>query len=138
MKHILLLVIAFIMLSGCGIIGLMSPTERFQGTDQLFISQSNEGIYDLIAEVGKEMGMGVSELNRALRRISLSSKASSAGALLVGSVNSSTLTVKVGEDGKTLEISTMVIGNFGTGNQDAANKLTEEFKRRLLENIGQK
>lgn len=137
MKHILLLVIATIMLSGCGIIGLMSPTERFQGTDQLSISQSNERIYDLIAEVGKEMEMGVSELNPTLRRISLSSKASGAGTLLVGSVNSSTLTVKVGEDGKTLEISTMVLGNFGTGNQEAATKLTEEFKTKLLEKLKQ-
>lgn len=82
--------------------------------------------------------MGVSELNRSLRRISLSSDSSGAGMILVGSMNSSTLSIQVSEDGKLLEILTAVLGNFGTGNQDAANKLTEELKRKLLERVAQK
>ncbi len=57
---------------------------------------------------------------------------------LVGSMNSSTLSIQVFEDGKMLEILTTVLGNFGTGNQDAANKLPEELKRKLLERVAQK
>jgi hypothetical protein len=135
MNRILLSLLTVVILSGCGIIGVLSPTERFQGTDRLSIERSNDKIYDLIAEVGKDMGMGVSELNRPLGRISLTSSGSGAGTILVGSINSSTLTVHIAEDRKILEISTMVLGNFGTGNQEAATKLTEEFKGRLLEKL---
>lgn len=53
-------------------------------------------------------------------------------------MNSSTLSVQVSEDGKTLEVLTTVFGNFGTGNQEAVTKLTEEFKKRLMETVGQK
>lgn len=133
-----LLLLNALLFSGCSIIGVLSPQERFQGTNTFSLPRSDERIFDLIAEVGKDMGMGVSELNHSLRRISLSSGSSGAGMILVGSMNSSTLSVQVSEDGKMLEILTMVLGNFGTGNQEAATKLTEEFKTRLLEKFGQK
>ncbi|NKE72971.1 hypothetical protein [Candidatus Manganitrophus noduliformans] len=127
-----------LLFAGCSIIGVLSPQERFQGTNTFSLPRSDERIFDLIAEIGKDMGMGVSELNHSLRRISLSSGSSGAGMILVGSMNSSTLSIQVSEDGKTLEIMTMVLGNFGTGNQEAATKLTEEFKTRLIKKVEQK
>lgn len=51
---------------------------------------------------------------------------------LIGKTSTSSLTFTLQEDGKTLDIDVMVLGNFGTGDQKAANKIINEFKEKLL------
>lgn len=56
---------------------------------------------------------------------------------LIGKMNNSTLTIKVDKDGKTLDINVYLFGNLGSGGQEAANKILEEFKSRLSNRLAQ-
>lgn len=124
-------------LSGCGGLGMLSKNERFTGTDTLAIASPRSDILDVIAAVGKEMGMSVTSLDKKKGAIGLERGISGAGLLLIGSMSSAQLGVEVKDAGKTLDISTMTMGNFGAGGQDATTKLIEEFKARLAKNLGQ-
>ena len=130
-----LLVFLAVLISGCAV-GHFSETQSFGGTDSFAIVSPRGDILDVIADVGKEMGMSVSSLDKKRGTIGLSAQGSKMG-LFIAAGSSSMLTIEVTDAGKTLQISSTVVGNFGTGSQDASTKLTEEFKNRLAKKLGQ-
>lgn len=130
-----LLVFLAVLISGCAV-GHFSETQSFGGTDSFAIVSPRGDILDVIADVGKEMGMSVSSLDKKRGTIGLSAQGSKMR-LLMAAVSSSMLAIEVTDAGKTLQISSTVVGNFGTGSQDASMKLTEEFKNRLAKKLGQ-
>lgn len=137
MRKVLLagVLLGALVLSGCPV-GLLSKQESFIGADSFAIASPRSDILDVIAAVGKEMGMSVSRLDKKQGAISLQSASSSVG-ILVGSMNSARLTIVVKDAGKTLDISTQTFGNFGSGGQDSSTKLIEEFKTQLAKKLDQ-
>ena len=94
---------------------------------------------DIITDVGKSMGFRVSQLNKGNEImptiITLSSQSSMMGTMFVGSVSGSSLTITIQEGGKKLDISVSTYGNFGSGGQEAATKIMDDFKSRLLQRL---
>lgn len=123
---------------GCAEIGLMgSKTQTFNGKDSITLQTPRSDILDIVAEVGKSLGYNVSGLDRESGTISLSSSASLFTGVMIGKINRSTLHISSLEGGKKLGILVMLVGNFGTGGQEAATRLVEDFKAELLKKIGQ-
>lgn len=131
----LCLVFLTVLISGCAV-GHFSETQSFGGTDSFAIVQPRGDILDVIADVGKEMGMSVSSFDKKRGIIGLSGQGSKLG-IFIASGSRSTLTIEVTDAGKTLQIASLVVGNFGTGSQDASTQFTEEFKNRLAKKLGQ-
>lgn len=138
MRKILLagVLLGAFVLSGC-MVGLLSKQESFNGTDSFAIASPRSDILDVIAAVAKEMGMSVSSLDKKQGYISFQRAGSATVGMLTGSMNSARLTIVVKDAGKTLDISTMTTGNFGTGGQDTSTKLIEEFKAQLAKKLDQ-
>lgn len=127
-----------LILVGCGTIGMMaSETQTFNGKDSITLQTPKSDIIDVIADVGKSLGYNVSGLNRETGTISLSSSVSLFTGVMIGKINQSTLTIASEEGGKKLGIHVHLMGNFGTGGQEAATRLVEDFRAKLLEKIGQ-
>ncbi|MDE2179459.1 MAG: hypothetical protein KGJ40_01230 [candidate division NC10 bacterium] len=125
-------------LAGCGEIGMMaSETQSFHGKDSITLQIPRSDILDVIAEVGKSLGYNVSSLDREAGTISLSSGASLFTGVMIGKINNSTLQISSIEGGKKLGINVSLMGNFGTGDQEAATNLVGDFKAKLLQKIGQ-
>ena len=127
-----------LMLVGCAEIGFIgSKDQSFSGKDSMLLQVSRPDILDIIAEVGKSMGYSVSALDKGANTISLSSGSSVFTMVLIGKMSQATLTISSKNNGKRLDIDVFVMGNFGTGGQEAAMKLVNDFKAKLLERIGQ-
>ena len=125
-----------LVLVGCGGVGLLgSKTQRFTGKDSILLQVSRPDILDIVAEVGKSMGYNVSALDREAKTISLSSSSSVFSTVLIGKMSQATLTISSKDNGKRLNIDVFVTGNFGTGGQEAAMKIIDDFKTKLLERI---
>ena len=127
-----------LMLIGCAEIGFLGSKEQtFTGKDQLFLPVPRPDILDIIADVGKSMGYSVSALDKKANIISLSYQSSMFTAVMIGKLTQSTLTVSSKDNGKRLDIDIFLTGNFGTGGQEEATKIVNNFKEKLLEKIGQ-
>jgi hypothetical protein len=121
-------------LTGCTWIGLMrSEDQSFTGKDSLSLQASRPDILDLIAEVGTSMGYRV--LDKEANIIRLSSSSSLFKTDLLGKMSEATLRISANNDGTKLDIDVFVSGNFGTGSQEAATQLVNDFKARLLEAV---
>ena len=55
--------------------------------------------------------------------------------VLIGKMSQATLRISSKDNGKRLDIDVFVTGNFGTGGQEAAMKIIDDFKTKLLERI---
>ena len=139
MKKSFLLLLTCVLLVGCMEAGMLSQTQTFNGSDSLTLEAPKEKILDIITEVGKSMGFRVSQLNKGNdimpTIITLSSESSMMGTLLIGSMSGSSLTVTIQEGGKKLDISVSAYGNFGSGGQEAATKIMDDFKLRLAQRL---
>lgn len=129
--------VVIVSLVGCSSVGLLSKSEQFNGTDSFEIESPKNDILEIIAAVGEDMGMSVAALNKNSKSVTLNSSSSTA-AMLVGSINRSSLGVMVMNDGKTLNIGYSTYGNWGSGGRTASTKLVEEFKSKLAIKLGQK
>lgn len=139
MNKMAVIVFALLLTVGCGSIGMMaSDTKNFTGRDILTLKTTRPDILELISETGKSLGYSVSGFDREFKRVSLSSGSSFFTTVMIGKVNRSTLTISVEEDGQKLGITVTVWGNFGAAGQEAATQLIDDFKKRLLEKIGEK
>jgi|GEM_PF-3004105 len=126
-----------LMLVGCAEIELFgSKIQTFRGKDSMLLPVSRPDILDIVAEVGKSMGYSVSALDREANTISLSSSSSMLSTALIGKTSQAMLTISSKDNGKRLDINVIVTGNFGTGGQEAAMKIIDDFKTKLLERIG--
>lgn len=127
-----------VMLVGCAEIGLFgSRQQSFTGKDSLLLQNPRSDILDVIAEVGKSMGYSVSALDKEANTVSLSSSSSMFTTFLIGKMSRTTFQISSKDRGKKLDIEVFVVGNFGTGGQEAAMKLINDFKAKLLEKIKQ-
>ena len=136
-----LLLTAVLWIAGCMEAGMISQTQTFNGRDSLTLETPKENILDIITEVGKSMGFRVSQLSKGDNvmppMITLSSQSSMMGTMLIGSMSGSDLTVMIQEGGKKIDISISAYGNFGSGGQEAATKIMDDFKSRLLQRLTQ-
>ncbi len=124
------------MLVGCAEIGIFgSKNQSFSGTDSIVLDQPKVDILDVIADVGKSMKFDVSAIDKNAGQITLSAGASFGTTMLIGKMQQSSLTVTIADGGKKLGITVFVMGNFGTGDQEAADKLVADFKARLAERL---
>lgn len=138
MTNIVIGICISLILVGCAEIGLMgSKTQNFTGSDSITLQAPRPDILDVVAEVGKSLGYNVSGLDREAGTIYLSSSSSLFTGVMIGKINNSTLYISSLEGGKKLGIRVMLGGNFGTGGQEAATRLVEDFKAGLLKKIGQ-
>ena len=127
-----------LMLVGCGgELRLGGKHQSFTGKESILLEDSRADILDIIAEVGKSLGYSVSALDKRANIISLSYSSSRLALHLMGKMSSAKLTISLKNNGKRLDLDVTVFGNFGTGGQEAAMKLVNDFKAKLLENIGQ-
>jgi len=138
MKKVLLagVLISALISSGC-MVGMLSKMESFSGNDLFSIEASRSDILDVIAVVGKEMGMSVTSLDKKQGMIELTSTAQGGAGMFVGSMNDANLSVLVKDAGKTLDVSTRIMANLGRGGQDGYTKLIENFRIRLEKKLGQ-
>lgn len=118
-------------LSGCSEAMLFSKYETFNGTDAMEIASPRSDILNVIAEVGKSLGYAVSSLDKNNRTIALSSQSSMLTTMAIGKVSGATITAQVQKAGRRLDLDVQVTGNFGSGGQDKADKLLENFKQAL-------
>lgn len=124
--------------TGCGSVGMMiSKTETFRGNDSLVLSTPKPDILDVVARVGKSIGYSVSSLDKEAGTVGLAFKTSLFTGVMIGKITHATLTIISVDNGTKLNIRVMLMGNFGTGGQDAAIQLINDFKAKLLEKIRQ-
>ena len=135
MSNIVIGICISLILVGCAGIGIISKMQTFTGRDSITLQAPRPDILDVVAEVGKSLGYDVSGLDREAGTISLSSKSSMFTGVMIGKTNFSTLTISSEEGGKKLGIRVVLGGNFGTGGQEAATRLVEDFKAELLKKI---
>ena len=138
MSNIIMGIYISLTLAGCGSIGMMaSETQTFTGKDSITLQIPRSDILEVIAEVGKSNGYNVSGLDIEAGTIVLSSSASLFTGVMIGKINQSTLCISSLEAEKKLGIDVWLMGNFGTGGQEAATNLVGDFKAKLLQKIGQ-
>ena len=124
-------------LSGCSSIGMFSKTERFNGRESFEIATPRGDMLDVIASVGKDMGLNVGGIDKVSNNITLSSQSSTA-AIYVGSMNYGSITASIKNKGKIIDVTYSTNGNFGNGGKEASTKLLEEFKAKLENRLGEK
>lgn len=139
MKFTFVFFATLIFLGGCGAqIALLNPPQTFGGTDSMVLNTRRTDILEVIASVGKSMNYTVSALDKNAGYIGLSADYSRAGMLFTGKQNQSNLMISIKEGGKRLDISVSVIGNFGSGGQEAATEIVDNFKSKLKEQLARK
>ncbi|OGS01384.1 MAG: hypothetical protein A3G41_06135 [Elusimicrobia bacterium RIFCSPLOWO2_12_FULL_59_9] len=135
-KQGVVLILLISSLSGCGTYVMMgSKTQSYQGRYTLDLPRPRADIMDRIAKAGESMGYRISGMDEANRSIKLASETSFGTTYLIGKMNRSTLTIKVGEEGKLLDIDIYLFGNLGSGRKEAADELFEKFKSQLLKRL---
>lgn len=137
-RNILPFATLMLALTGCMELSLASKEKSFQGHDSMAIVPPRADILDLVADVGKAMKYDVSGLDRSTGAISLSSGIKTIEFIGIGKATSSQLDISTQEEGKKLDIRLMLIGNFGTGGQEAADKIITTFKSKLNERLSKR
>jgi len=133
-----LAIITSLVLFSCAEIGLFgSKTQTFTTRESLELKPPRPDILDVAAEVGKSMGYDISSSDKRAGTIGLSSSTSFLTEVLIGKINQSDLTIMLGNNGASLDINIMVMGNFGAGGQEAAMTILNDFITRLSQKIGQ-
>lgn len=137
MNFVVMLLI--VVLSGCAPVGMLSKSERYMGDEVYEISSARPDILDVIADVGKDMGMNVhgDVMMKANNMVQLISS-SSAAFMLVGSMNNASIVATAKEEGKLIDIRYSTMGNFGNGGKEASEKLMAVFREKLEAKLGEK
>lgn len=105
-------------LAGCTTIGMFSKSERFNGRESFEIATPRGDILDVIASVGKDMGLNVGGIDKVSNNITLSSQSSTA-AMFVGSMNYGSIITSIKNNGKIIDVTYSTNGNFGNGGKEA-------------------
>lgn len=128
----------YLCLAGCAPGMLISQSQSYSGKESIPLAAPRADILDTVAAVGKDMGYEVANLDREHDVITISAGSSGFGMYLTGKYSSATISVQVKDDGRKLETTVSVMGNFGSGGQEAADKLIDDFKNRLYVKLGEK
>lgn len=133
----LIAICLIVSLSGCGSIGAMaSKTQTFMVNETVSFSRTPTNYLDTSAEIGKTLGYSVSGLDRSKNMIAFSKDAGMFIGVLVGKMEHADVTLTFKDEGRVVDISVSVLGNFGTGGQDAGSTILAEFKSKLTERLG--
>ena len=127
-----------LIVTGCAGLSMFSKIKTFHGTDAMVLDPPRADILDVIKAVGTSMNYEVSALDQNAGHITLSHQSSVLGGVGIGKVSRKSLTLITQDDGKKLNITVQVTGNFGTGGQDVATKLMTDFKIKLAERLAGK
>lgn len=133
----ILVIIIPLLLTSCSAVGYMvgGSLDQFTGHNTINLDTTITDIFDLITQVGDEMDLKVSGMNREKQEIALSSGSSIATAGLIGKSSYTIISIGVTNEGKTLDVSIFVQGNFSFGTKENADKIFNEFKGKLLSKI---
>ncbi|HLP45453.1 MAG TPA: hypothetical protein VK469_05885 [Candidatus Kapabacteria bacterium] len=130
------LLLASITMTSCTAIGAFSKMNSFKGKYSIALDNSRADILTIIEEVGKSMSLQVSQLDATQGIISLSSGSVANASYLYGKFASRSIYTRTLDSGRKLEIEIEVMGNFGTGVKEEADKVFDDFKMKLLEKVG--
>lgn len=132
--------IYILIITGCfgGFGQAFSPRSSFSLRDSMLLQNPFPNTLEVIAEVGESLGYRVTALDKEAGSISLLAGSGFFEHAMIGKMNAIIITVHSKEEGKRLEYVVSVSGNFGTGGQEQAMKVINEFKAKLLEKVGQK
>jgi hypothetical protein len=123
---------------GCPLGGFIWA-KMYTETDSIVLKDLSPGVLDIAADVGKSMGLNAQKTSRTLL-ILTSGGGSTIGSYfatgLTGFIEQVTISVSVVESEKKLDINTNVTSNLGDP-QEIAERLTSEFKSRLVDKIKQ-
>ncbi|MBI2627382.1 hypothetical protein HYW72_00440 [Candidatus Nomurabacteria bacterium] len=126
MKYALFPIFA-LLLVGCTGLGMFSGFEHSKVKDSVTLVSPRTDILEVIESVGKSLKFEIYLLDKENNAILLKGGRSMVNEIGVGKVTRAEIMVTVREGGKRLDISVFVEGNFGTGGQQAALKLLQEF-----------
>ena len=133
----ILIIIIPLLLTNCSAVGYMvgGSLDQFTGHNTINLDTARTDIFDLITQVGDEMDLKVSGMDREKQQIALSSGSSIATSSLIGKSSYTLISISVTNSGKTLDVSIFVQGNFSYGTKENADKIFNEFKGKLLSKI---
>ena len=133
----ILSIITPLLLTSCSAVGYMvgGSIDQFTGHNIINLDTTRTDIFDLITQVGNEMDLKVSGMDREKQQIALSSGSSIATSSLIGKSSYTLISISVTNSGKTLDVSIFVQGNFSYGTKENADKIFNEFKGKLLSKI---
>lgn len=136
-RNFILVLPNLLLLVSCSAVGTIigGSIQTFTGTETITLNESKQDIFDTIIQVGKEMDLSVSGMDKNNQTISLSSGYGTTGAAMIGKQRSITITIILSDYGKRLDVTTMVYGNFSFGTKENADKIFNEFKGKLLSKI---
>ncbi len=124
-------------LAGCGSIGMIaSNTQNFSVHETVTFSRTPTNYLDTSAEIGKTLGYSVSGMDRSNNMIAFSKDAGMFIGVMIGKTERADVSLEFKNNGQTVDITVQVIGNFGTGGQDAGSTILAEFKSKLTERLG--
>lgn len=110
--------------------------KTYTATDSLALKESRPDVMDIAAETGKSMGMDAQKTRKDM--LMLSSGGGTVGSQLAtgftGFVKSVNMSVVLLEKENRLDVNTVVTSNSGDP-QEIAERLTSEFKTKLLERV---
>lgn len=116
-----------------GLMGAASSTSSYQGAESIQLpTPANEKIYDLITEVGKNLGYTEKGRDQVLGFVTLTYQAGALGVATTGRLGNSILTVSAKPGTTRVDVRYILTGHFNTGDKEAANKVFSEFKDALL------
>jgi hypothetical protein len=125
----------FISLVGCGgVIQIASPTKS--AADQGSLTLANPispatRFVDGAIVVGKGLGYEVASIDRKNNMVLFTNPSSLGTFVLIGKIVNNTVDVRLLEDGRTIDISVQILGNFGEAEQAAVGKIIDDFKEGL-------
>lgn len=135
----LLVMLLAVGLNGCAALGMLvgGKYQTYTGADSVDLPSQRADILNAVSETGQSMGLSVSGMDKKAGTISLQNSSSMASTMLMGKSNQVHLGVTVTNNGKTLDLEITIVGNFGSGTREAADKILEDFKSRLHERLAQ-
>jgi hypothetical protein len=117
-------------LTACPEIGMLgSNMESFQGSDEIRLAQPREDILAISEDVGKSLGYKVSSIDKSSKTIGFAKESAMMSTFLIGRVEYTRFTIH--DQGKIIQLHVAARGNFGTGGQQAATALLNQFKEAL-------
>lgn len=125
-----------LLLAGCGpYMWMFTEDQSFSGRDSLILEEPRADILDAAADAGRSLGYHVSSFNKEAGTLTLSSSTGTMTTVFTGKISYATLSVFVIDAGRKLDISVNAAGNFGSGGQEQAMSLVNDFKVRLVEKL---
>jgi hypothetical protein len=117
-------------LFGCSIIGMVSDTDSFNGTESVNLPTGTTITLDKSVEIIRSYGYKLTSRDNRNNSAQFEKNSGGVSLLIMGaqSINSINLSIK----GSVVNIDARLLGNFGTADQKAYNDLISGIKKKLI------